>query len=187
MLIDPYRIAATPVAYSAWNPADKDSDVTLSAGDTVASVTAAIGSVRGFGKDASSGTWQLEIVIGGVDERQLVGLANSLCDLTVPVGLDSNAWTYYGFNGVIYNNGSSGNTNSTYAQGDVVGIVLFGGLSPTMKWYLNGVEQTFGATLSSGTWYPVWGQGWDEPGERTATINTGPTFAYPVVGASAWG
>ncbi len=179
--------AATPVVYSAWNPADKDADITLSSGDTVASITAALGSVRGFGKDLSSGVWQFEVTIGGDDERQLVGLANALADLSDYPGSDSEAWTYYGFNGIIYNNGSSGNTNATFGPGDVIGVVVTGGVSPTVVWYKNGVAQTFGATMAGGTWYPIWGPGWDQPGTRTGTINTGPTLAYPVGGASVWG
>lgn len=167
----------------AWNPADKDSDVSLIG--SVASVTSALGSVRGIQSrnTASAVNRYFEVTIGGPDGRSLVGLGSGIADLSNYPGSDANGFAYYGFNGILYSNGSTGNTNATFGPGDVVGVLLNG---VTLLFYKNGALQTFGFTLSAGDYFPMWGPGGVDAGTRTGELNTGgPFYALPS-GAQAW-
>lgn len=184
MIIDPYRLAV-PVSYSTWDPANKGANISLSGGDLIASSTTSDPeSVLGTqGRVVGSGSYQFEITAGG-DDRQLVGLGDTAADLNNYPGSDSFAFTYYAFNGNLYSNGPNlGFTNDTWTAGDVIGVVMW--IDGTVNFYKNGTLQTYAWSVSSGTYYPIWGPG-GVAGSRSATLNVGPTFAYPV-GVSVWG
>lgn len=175
---------AYPDTYAAWNSADKNASIVLTVNDTVATLTSAIGAIRGFGRSNSSGIWYYEVTISGVDNRQMVGIGAAGATLASYPGADIEGIGYYGFNGVLYVNGSTGFTNATFVAGDVIGVLMD---SVNIRFYKNGVLQPEGRTVAAGTYYPMWGPGDSTAGARIGTLNTGPTLLHLPVGALPWG
>lgn len=173
-----------PETYPAWNPLDKNASVVLSVNNTVATLTAALGSLRGFGRSNASGSYYYEITIGGADERQFVGIGDATATLSNYPGVDIAGIGYYGYNGQIYVNGTTGATNATFGVGDVIGVLMTG---VALTFYKNGILQPEGRTLAAGTYYPMWGPGWANPGARIGTLNTGPLLLHLPPSATPWG
>lgn len=177
------RPVIDPGVYYAWNPSDKDADITLSMNDTVASITAALGSVRGVtGRDAA-GDYYFEITPGGTTVH-LIGIAKSTASLATYPGGGANGWSYYSVDGKKYNNNINSAYGASYAVAGVIGVRLAAGV---LTFYKNGTTQGTAYSSLSGTFYPIWGPGTGAAGTRTATINTGPSLLYLPSGSTAWG
>lgn len=153
--------------YATWNPADKDSTITLSGGN-LTSAGSANGAVRST-ISKSSGKWYWENTFtstGGMS----TGICFSTDTLTLFPGIPANSWGYIN-NGSIQNNATFINAAATYTNGDVIGIALdLDGL--TLKCYKNNTLQV-NETIPSGTYFAVIGY------SSTATTNFGAsTFVY---------
>jgi hypothetical protein len=171
---------------STWNSADKDSDVTLSGADLIASVTypSGLGGVRATNpRDAALNRFA-EVVIAGTDINQFVGLATVASSLLYPGADSSSTGLSISGNGV-YFSGSP----STYfpAHSTVVGV-LVDFTAGTLTFRRSGQFYTHAFSGVSGTLYPSWGPGTSGTGARTGTLNaSGPfTLGLPP-GATAWG
>ena len=184
----------TPSAVNCWNSGDKDADVTVLAGGTVASVTSAgstIGAIRGT-TGRSSGVYQCEFIIpsstGVSVGGQIVGLGKSTAAVTNSYpGADANGYGYFSTNGQKQNNGTGSAYGATFTNDDVIGVVYDAGAG-TIVFYKNGSSQGTAFSSVSGTLYPMWGPGTSSSGTRRIHLNTGQTaFVYPVGGATAWG
>lgn len=100
-----------------WNPADKDSGCTLSAGDrTAVQVASNAGSVRSTAP-LSSGKWYVELDFGGSasisTDRHRCGVANGSASISGAAGDDANAW-------VIQGNGQKRTNNGAAAYGNQI-------------------------------------------------------------------
>ncbi len=183
LLLASYR---TPVPTGTWNPSDKGASVVLSGGNLVASVTAAISSVRAT-VSHSSGHYYFEVTPGGVQEH-LIGIAKSTATLSSYPGADSDGWSYYN-SGQEYHSGTGSAYGASFAPGDVIGVEYNSG---SLYFWKNGTVQASGTaafTGITGSVFPMWGPGSSGAGTRSATINVGGSaFAYSLPsGASAWG
>ncbi len=185
-----YPVAAADYASwgGTWNSADKDADVALSGGDLVASVTAALGGVRGTqGRSATdSGGFYFEIRIAGTDMIHVAGIGNSSAAITGYPGSDANGWGYYPHDRVRYN---AATLQSFYLNDEYIGfdIDLTAG---TMAVIWAGVRRDSVFTgLPAGTYFPAYSSASDGFGVQTGTLNVGASsFAYGLPsGATAWG
>lgn len=179
--------APGPTVYSAWNPLDKNTPVTLSNGDRTATVVSAgssYGAVRGVqGRDAD-GDFAFEILVGGDHSVVGIGLASATITNAYP-GSDANGRGYWGFNGQKVNNLSFTAYGGSYANGDTVGVRINAGV---LTFYKNGTSQGAAFTGLSGIWYPMWGPASGNPGTRSATINTGQAaFTGSLADVNPWG
>lgn len=170
-------------APTAWDIATKGANVVVSG--NLATVASGLGSVRTTRSrnTGSPGVRYAELTIGGADGRSLYGLGSGIADLSNYPGSDINGFAYYGFNGILYSNGSSGFTNATYGTGDVMGVSMDG---LTVLFYKNGSVQSFGWTLSSGDYYVMWGPGDATGGPRSSLLNVTGPFLYLPSGALPW-
>lgn len=185
-----YRSSVSATAWGAsetWNSADKDSDVALSGGDLVATVSdGANGGVRSIGGH-SSGRKYFEVTLGGNNGstryRSLAGVAKSGSPVNNGYpGNDADGYGYLWGDDKKYHSGT-GTAYSTPEE--IVGVHLNAG---ELSFIANGVELSAFSGLS-GTVYPFWGSGSGNPGTRSGKLNTGGTawvYALPS-GAGAWG
>lgn len=109
---------------TTWNPSDKDSDIVLSFGNTVATSSSGNGgSVRGT-TSKSSGKYYFEVVCNTAQSFSGVGIADSTASLAgnAPLGGDTHSSVYYCY-GAAGNPSGSGSFTS-YTDGDIIGIAI---------------------------------------------------------------
>ncbi|WP_291990521.1 phage tail protein, partial [Luteitalea sp.] len=184
--------AAGPVA-SGWNPADKDADITLSVGDTVATLVSTGtqgGVVRGTQARPATEDRCFMITYAGPDGRCCGGIATASASLTSYPGQDAQGYGYYGVDGRSQHNGSSSAYGSTYGNGAQVLYRLNAGTLTAYLW--TGAAWTSQGNIATGltgNWYPAWGPGSVEAGTRSATIDTDNSAwpAGPPGGSTPWG
>lgn len=190
MRIIKHATAAAAAPTTCWNPADADADVVLFGANTIANVlgnTASniIGSVRSTTGHGITGDWQAEFICLGVDNTQMLGLANASADLGEYPGKNANSWSYYANNGQAYTSNVGTAYGATWARGDVIGLRFNAGV---LTFYKNGVSQGPSVTLGAGTYYLIWGPATVGDGNRYCNLNTGQrVFVYPISGSTAWG
>ena len=145
--------------YATWNPADKDSSITLYAGNLIASVTTALSTVRStIGKSSGKWYWECAFNEAGGTNYLLPGIANSSAVLANYLGSDSNGLAYYAFNGNKYTNGSASSYGLTYAAGDTVGVALNMDAGQ-ITFYKNGSSQGVAFTSLAGIYFAAVGGG----------------------------
>ncbi len=109
-----------------WNPADKASDITLSAGDLTVgtSATSVHRAVRATASK-SSGKWYFEAATRptGAGDR-IIGVANSSLVLTNYPGSSAGSWGYLQVNGQKANNGSLTAFGNSFATPIVIGVAV---------------------------------------------------------------
>lgn len=174
-----FTYTVTLTSFSAltgtWNPADKDSGVTLSGGNLTASIVHSSSSgsaVRGTaGK--SSGKWYFEVTITATSGLTSIGVANSSMPLTNSVGEELNSWGYYSSGRVAH--GAAIASGGAYSSGDVIGVALNMDAG-SVTFYKNGVSQG-GFSGLTGTIYAAISA--SNLGSTTATANfAGTPFIY---------
>jgi hypothetical protein len=173
---------------STWNPADKDADVSLSGADLVATLTGAVGSVRGITARDAAGDWYFEVTIGGeVPSGAMAGIGQSGSSLAVRPGFAPTSYGYLRRDNDTFNNGAAGSSDYLSAL-DTVGVLVdFTAGTLTLK--RAGRFYTHAFSSISGTLYPMWGPGSSGASTRAGTLNTGGSafvLGLPV-GATAWG
>jgi len=106
--------------YATWNPNDKGSSISLSAGNLNAQGSNT-GSVRStIGK--STGKWYWEILFNGGASR--IGVADASADISLTCGSDTHGWGYQYNTGSKINNGSATAFGAAYSATDVLGFKL---------------------------------------------------------------
>jgi hypothetical protein len=170
---------------SAWNPSDKDADVTLTNSNRTATVASASGSVRGTQARDASGNRYFEILHETtVSSAILVGIGTSSASLANYPGVDANGRGFFPFSNQTYNN----NSTTAYATPSpwVLCYADFDAL--TVGFIVDGVDQGTAYTISSGTYYPMWAPGTASAGTRSGFANFGGSampYALPS-GYSVW-
>jgi len=130
----------TGVAYATMSPTDKDSSITISGGNLVAT-----GTVAGFrsarantGKSSGKWYWEAKVTAG---TSVMVGFGASTVALNNFAGFDSQGDSvgYYS-SGTIYNLNANQGSKAAYTTNDVIGIAL-DMTGRTMEFFKNGVSQ----------------------------------------------
>jgi hypothetical protein len=179
-----FTYTVTVTSYSAltgtWNPADKDSGVTLSGGNLSTSISAptSTSNARGtVGKSSGKWYWEITCTLGG--NNGLVGVANATASLTSALGQDANSWAYSGNGGIV----AGGVTTSapTWTTGDVIGVQLNMDAG-TVSFFKNGTAVGTFSGLT-GTIYAAIGQ--TAAFTFNATANFAGTFTYSVDGPAS--
>lgn len=168
-----------------WNASDKDTDVVLSGSDLIATVTAALGSVRGT-VGHSTGKHYFEITWGGPDNNCLLGFAKASATITnIYPGGHADSWAYYASNGTRWNNNGSLTITTVPTWPTTVGVWLKAG---TLKFIVTGRTGPDAWTGLTGPFYPMWGPGTSGAGTRIGTINVTGSFVHGLPsGSTAWG
>lgn len=153
---------------TTWNPADKDSTITLSNGNKTA--VSAGGSVRSvFGATSGKHYWEYTISSG---TAQMVGVATPATDLLYYPGQDATAWAYEKASGSIYNNGAP--VQTVAASGTNIGVLL-DAAGKKLRFRRNGVLVGTDITLTGSVWHAIFGY------SSTCVANFGASaFAYSV-------
>ena len=188
------RAAGGAAPAQAWNPADKDADVSLSGGDTVATVVSTgseDGSVRGVTARDASGDHSFSVTVtfpdAGGSYRTMVGIGKAGATLAQYPGYDADGYGMWANSGNLYNNAPSGSGaayGAAYATTSVITVRVNAG---ALTFYINGASQGVAATGLTGTWYPMWGPGSAASGTRTGTVDTSAGQPYLPSGSNAWG
>jgi len=179
---------------TTWNSADKDSDITLSGSNLVASMlggtTGKVRTTTSKTVGADSNIYQVEILIGGGGGGiyPYIGLAQAGAPVTTEPGFDATSWAWSGAGAHTRNNNAIVDFISGCTIGDYVGLT-FNLSTGALKWYKNGVLQaTFGASNSlTGTWFVTVGSQSANPVNVNYTLNATGPFVHTVGGATAWG
>ncbi len=139
--------------YSTWNPADKDSNITLSNGNLTATqgVVGSFTTVRST-VSVTTGKWYWEYNIG--NSPAMSGVGNASATLSSYIGQDINGQGYYSDNGQKYQNSGSASYGATYTAGDVIGIAL--DTAGTVTFYKNNSSQGSISLLFSGPFFAAW-------------------------------
>ncbi len=158
-------MAVTP---TTWNPADKDSSVTLSDGNKTAVSTS--GSVRSvFGASSGKYYWENTISSGSA---QMIGVATPAASVSTWPGGDIASWAYEKATGSIYNGGSV--VDAVASGGTNIGILL-DATAKKLRFRRNGVLVGSEITLTGSVWHAIFGYG------STCVANFGASaFAYDV-------
>ena len=172
-----------PVTYATWNPADKDTYITLSWWDLVATDTiswpwSAVRSTIG----KSSGKWYWELTITDFQVQQNVGIAWWTYPLNSQLGIgDSYAYSSSSYK---YHEPDYPAYWASWTEWDIIGIALdmTGG---TLEFFKNGASQWVAYTWLSWTYYAAFS------GTRINDIVTAnfwaSAFTYsPPAGFNAW-
>lgn len=187
-VVDDYLNVGVQGAYvndTTWNSADKSSDCTLSNGDLTAAVNtvALSGGVRSVAGKAT-GKWYWEALI--VDNSDVhVGFATSGHSLTVGAPSAGTGAITYHRGGSVYYNSVLQFSGATYANTDVIGILLDAD-ARTVKFYKNNTLQgtVTSAGVPSGTLYAYFGS---NAGNGTSSVTARfalASFGYTVPGVT---
>lgn len=162
----PTSFGALAAAKTTWSPFYKDTGITLSGGDLVA--TAATASTEQIVKATaakSAGRWHFEVTINAVTSfasRPSVGLANAACSLTEFLGFRTNgiAWNA---GGNVWTNNVAVTAYLSFTSGDILAVEYDADADLVYLWK-NGSARSAGISTASisGALFPaldLWGDG----------------------------
>lgn len=140
-----------------WNPADKSANITLSAGNLVATrgaAAAAYAAVRAVSPVSGKKYWEIAITVSDAilvpGDFQIIGVMAATSTLSSYVGSDSGGWGYAIREGALYTSGStpiSPGGLPTAVQGDVI---MFAVNSATNTLWIGKNGTWFGSNPSTG-------------------------------------
>lgn len=172
------RAAGGGPTYATWNPADKNTNVTLSNGDLTAYKSDSYGGVRST-VAVSTGKWYWEVLIdSGAGNYPMVGV----CPLSLGINTDgmksSQSFMYCMTNGYKVNSSWPGSAyGATCVNGDRIGVAL-DMTAGTITFYKNGVSQGVAFSGVTGTLCAVVSSG-SGPIQETANFGAS-AFNYSV-------
>lgn len=107
-----------------WNPLDKDASITLTIGNTAATMSSANKSARGTVGRAAGRYYFRVSTTAGATASSVIGVANSVASLSQRVGLpDANAWTHQS-NGYKLHDGYAAYGSTWDAAGDEIMVAV---------------------------------------------------------------
>ena len=109
----------------------------------------------------SSGKWYWEVTQNSVTgvNAFAIGIANASGTITDYPGVTANEWTYYGQSGQKVNNNTLTAYGASFTTGDIIGVALDIDAG-TLVFYKNNVSQGTAFTgLTSGPYFPAFGDG----------------------------
>ena len=114
-------------AYATWDPNKKDTHITLSSVNLVATNGENVNNAVYATVGITSGKWYWEIVPAGTGSgSELIGVGNSHAATThysnYYIGQDADTWGYY-WNGSKYNAGAT-SYGSTWTNGNIIGVAV---------------------------------------------------------------
>lgn len=141
--------------YATWNPADKNTNITLSNGNLTGSFTATSGTWDGMrgtvGKSSGKWYWEITFTSGTNVAPAVANLANTFITSNAPAGSLVSGASYKN-NGNASLDGTSQGNFTTYAAGAVLGFALNCDAS-TLAIYSNNVLLYTFTGLSAATYY----------------------------------
>ena len=147
--------SAGGTVYATWNPADKNANVTLSAGNlTATSSSGSFSNVRAtVGK--ATGKWYFEVKADSVASPNwgVIGVGTSSAALGQYLGVDAFGWGYDS-RAYKYNAGLFPVWGATWATNDVIGVAVDMD-AKTITMYKNGVSQGVMYANLTDTVYPM--------------------------------
>lgn len=122
---------ASPLPVVTLNPSDKHGEITLSAGDLVATkiATDALRSARATRGIVHTDNGYFEVFLAGsaLSPFQLHGVSTSSLSLASFCGSDTNSWGYYQDTGEKFTNNAGAAYGASYTIGDIVGVAFKNG------------------------------------------------------------
>lgn len=183
--MSPKMSPSSPVGTVLMDPSAVGTDVTLSNGNTRASIYGA-GNARGSFAVAS-GIWQFECkVLTDTGAYAMLGVGSVATSNVGYPGIGPTAVGWWNRTGSLYRNNVVTSYSSGYSAGDTLGCVVDRDAA-TVAFYKNGVTAGLVALGFSGDTLPIFGNGnsgWIAPGSLVFELAT--TLAYPVAGARQW-
>ena len=170
--------------YAVLNPLDKvGSGVLTDANLDYATSSGTFDPLRGT-IGVSSGKWYWEVTCkatsGASPNTFTIGIASqstNINDASWYVGKDAASYSYYGVNGVKYNNNASTAYGASYTTGDVIGVALDMDAG-TLVFYKNNTSQGTAFSSLVGTFMPAFSDG-ATSGTVSVAFNFGQRpFAY---------
>lgn len=182
-LLNPFRFGAGSGVL--FDPATQGPGVTLSAGNTRASV-ADIGNARGS-SGFSSGVWQFECrLLANTNTYAMFGIGNSSTANTSYPGGHTTSLGWWNRNGNIYRNNVATAYSGGYNTGSILGCVV-DATAGTVAFYIDGSTAGFVSIGFSGTIFPMFGNGNGAAIPSTDLVYEFlTTLVYPVSGATQW-
>jgi hypothetical protein len=180
----PTLTSATAANYAVLNPLDKvGSGVLTAANLDYATSSGTFDPLRGT-IGVSSGKWYWEVTCkatsGASPNTFTIGIASqstNINDASWYVGKDAASYSYYGVNGVKYNNNASTAYGASYTTGDVIGVALDMDAG-TLVFYKNNTSQGTAFSSLVGTFMPAFSDG-ATSGTVSVAFNFGQRpFAY---------
>lgn len=125
----PLPISAGALAFSTWNPSDKQAQATLSNGNLTAAATASspysITFARAItGRTSGKYYWEVKYDSGNATVVAMVGVCNGSASLSTYPGGDANGWGWYAYDGQLYTNNAAVLSLGTYAIGDTIDVAI---------------------------------------------------------------
>jgi hypothetical protein len=141
-----------------WNPADRNSNLTLSNGNLNTQGNLVSGGAVRATSGKSSGKWYWEVWLTAINsnDNARIGVGNSSMSLNSRPGDDSNGWGYQTGTGARVNNGNYVAYGSALGNGDILGVALDMDAG-TLRFYRNGVDLGVAFTGLTGTIFPAYG------------------------------
>ena len=150
------RVASPNVSIvTAWDPAYKSANLTLSNSNKTVNKAVGGGSWAAVRANAAktSGYFEVQYLTTGTDSAMIGLCSSSMRTSEYPGGgTDANGVGYYWFNGRKYNQGTSQVYAATYGNGDIIGVLLNGG---SATFYKNGVSLGVAFGGLAGSLYPA--------------------------------
>jgi hypothetical protein len=163
---------------SAWDPARKAANITLSNNNQTASGTSGGGSAYGT-RGWSTGKRYFEVLVGAVSGNVFIGLGNASATTAEQLGATANSGGIYYADGT--NNLANALTNGTsYTTGAVMSVAVDLD-AHTVTFRENNVIGGTSNTLPAGTWYPA-----ITLGDSTVTLRTLDFTYAPPSGFLPW-
>ena len=153
MLDSPTLVSPTVANYATLNPLQNGGGTASGGNLNMLGASGTWGS-RVSTIAPTSGKWYFEITptSGSATNGVQFGITKNATP-TSYLGADSNGYSYYGFTGNKFNNGTSTAYGATVADNDVVGVA-FDADAGSLTFYKNGTSQGVAFSgLTAGTWY----------------------------------
>lgn len=137
--------------YATWNPSDNSTNVTLSGGNLIQTITPASNSATRSTISKTTGKWYWEVTINTAGNA-VVGIANNteVLDAFYPTPGAGPEGAGYRQAGNVYNSATSVATAASYTSGDIIGVALDTSISTVYFYKNNTLVATYAYSFTGG-------------------------------------